>query len=759
MKKDLLSYLAALLIFILAIPAVAPAQEQTAEQTEEAKQDKPKRTVMDLLRQQIIGGLSAAIEILSRGSMETTGDWVTIRDDAQVSYRGTTVMADQISFNQSTYELQAEGNVVLLTEGTRIGGDSLSFNLRERTGNVSNALIETGEGFILAGETLQKYGPDRYRIEHARITSCTQPTPHWLLRAALIDFQVKKAASLRHARFNIGKMPLFYTPWIRLPMNTERSSGLLMPTWGTSDFHGFFFNTTYFWAINRSHDATFGFDHYEKRGFRYNAEYRNDLGNNNFTSTFINYIDDDLAGYGRYEARFRARQSLPLGFTTTGDLQYISDREYRRDFINRNIYYSPIFRRTGSIYNSFDVYSYSVGFKDTNRFVGDNRVTAIRYLPTVDFNAREKRIFNLPVYYSFKSNYSHIATVTLQRPSESESFEETYRKSYHRLDLLGTLKAPLTKFSPWLTLTPTFEVRHTDYSKRYSPKKDRIVDKRYARRYYDAGFELTGPVFSRIFGSPEQNATRHKHIIEPRLTYKWRSDIEKEDRIIVVDSVDNFYKVHELQWSLSNRILRKTPPRRPGQTASVVELVKVGLSQYVSLEDTLLTSYYKSYTYDDQTTSLGSRYSPLRIDTMVRLGRNLYTTTRMDYSISEHKFVTYTLRANVDFRNILYTFGWYKTAKQYSESTGYYTSASNRLITGGSADLFDGMLTVRGSFDYNFLSHKILNYLVGGSINGQCLGLSFEVRKLNILGQQDTQAVFGLTIGGLRSILSPQPDF
>jgi len=423
-----------------------PARQEESKQEE--KKSKP--SIMELLRERITGSLGAAIEILSRGPMETSGDWVTIREDAQVSYKDTKILADRIRFNQASYELEASGNVVLLTKGARIGGESMLFNLREQTGSITKPLVETEDGFILAGETLQKYGPNRYRIEHARLTSCTQPTPYWLLRASLIDFQVGKAATLRHTRFNLGKVPVFYTPWLRLPMNNERASGFLMPIWGTSDFHGFYINTSYFWAINRSHDATVGFDYYEKRGYRYSGEYRNDLGNNNFTNAYFFYIDDDTVGHSRYDARIRSRQSLPWNTAASVDIQLLSDREYRRDFINRNIWYSPLFRRSASLTKNFSVYTLSAAYNDISRFEGNNKIRSIRYEPSIDFRGRERRIFSLPVYYSFQANYAHPSIVQLKRKNTKESFTEGKRDTYHRLDLLGTLKAPITTFSPWL---------------------------------------------------------------------------------------------------------------------------------------------------------------------------------------------------------------------------------------------------------------------------------------------------------------------
>jgi lipopolysaccharide assembly outer membrane protein LptD (OstA) len=758
-----------LLLFVLipiAVPAAGIAQEnpprEAGQETEQAEGRGEQQTekqeeggsLMDLLRARITGGGSTAIEVLSRGFMETAGDWVTVRENAEINYRGTSILADLITFNRSTYDLRAQGNVVLIQQDVRLGGDEMEFNLRDRTGNITNPFVETSEGYILAGRRLEKYAADRYRIEGASITSCTQPTPYWRLKASSIDFQVDKAANLKNVRFLFGKMPVLYMPWLRLPMNNERSSGLLMPVWGTSDFHGKYINTEYFWAINRSHDTSLGIDYYEKRGWRYHGEYRNDLGNNNKTAAYLFFIKDDFYGDNRYDGRVNSRQGLPAGFVATGDLQFLSDREYRRDFINRNIWYRPEFRRSASLSKNFSVYSLSTSYYDLYRFAGTNRISEIRYLPTVDFRGRERKIFALPVYYSFSANYTRPEIIDRRKQADGSEFVKG--DAYHRLDLIGTLKMPIKTFAPWLTFTPNFSVRDTEYSKRYSPKKDRIVDKRYTRRYYDAGFQVTGPVFSRIFGAPEMYSTRYKHIVEPRLTYRWRSDIEKESRVIVIDQVDNFYKVHELQWSLNNLVLRKSTTRRNPQ-GEVVELLKVSLSQYVTLDDQLQTTYNKSYMFDPDAVEVTGRFSPLQINSSVRLSRLLNTNAYLEYSTSAKKFISYTININMRTSRFNYNFGWYKTLKQFV-SLGFYRPASDRLVTNGSYEAFGGRLELRGAFDYDFTRKRILNYLAGFSINGQCLGFHLDMRKLNILGQQDFMFRFGLTIGGLRSLLSPEED-
>ena len=62
-------------------------------------------------------------------------------------------------------------------------------------------------------------------------------------------------------------VPLFYLPVMYYPTNKEdRATGFLMPTYGTSTLRGQSIHNAFFWAINRSQDATLLHDWFSKTG-------------------------------------------------------------------------------------------------------------------------------------------------------------------------------------------------------------------------------------------------------------------------------------------------------------------------------------------------------------------------------------------------------------------------------------------------------------------------------------------------------------
>ena len=62
-------------------------------------------------------------------------------------------------------------------------------------------------------------------------------------------------------------MPVLYLPMIYYPIREdERATGFLLPTYGTSTVRGQSISNAFFWAINRSTDATFFHDWFTNTG-------------------------------------------------------------------------------------------------------------------------------------------------------------------------------------------------------------------------------------------------------------------------------------------------------------------------------------------------------------------------------------------------------------------------------------------------------------------------------------------------------------
>ncbi len=200
------------------------------------------------------------------------------------------------------------------------------------------------------GEQVEKIGPKKYRITNGGFSTCVQPTPRWELSADTVVLNIDHYTLLRQAIFKVKGVPLLYTPIIYYPTKEEnRATGILLPTYGSSTIRGQTIHNAFFWAINRSQDATFLYDWFSKAGQGAGGEYRYALGrgDGNLTAYTLDQQQSfyTLSGGGTgelpasrtYEIRGNANQLLPFNLRARGQANYFSSLESVQTY-SSNIY-------------------------------------------------------------------------------------------------------------------------------------------------------------------------------------------------------------------------------------------------------------------------------------------------------------------------------------------------------------------------------------------------------------------------------------
>ena len=125
------------------------------------------------------------------------------------------------------------------------------------------------------GERLERLGPRRFRVTKGGFTACVQPTPRWQFTSGSMVIELDDYVIATNTVLRVKGVPLFYWPYLYYPIQSDdRATGFLMPTYGTSTFRGQAISNAFFWAIGRSHDATFFHDWFTRAGQGAGVEYR-----------------------------------------------------------------------------------------------------------------------------------------------------------------------------------------------------------------------------------------------------------------------------------------------------------------------------------------------------------------------------------------------------------------------------------------------------------------------------------------------------
>ena len=300
-------------------PAAAPAPAALA----------PGMTAVSALR---LSG-SRGVELIAEGEAELQ------RDD-------TVLTADKVTYREPTDEALAEGNVVLSRGTDTIRGPRATLVVGDRTGEFESPRYELSRARSpgLAGEApravsgsgeadvLRLEGENQYRLKNATWTTCSPTDPDWYIKARELELDYDREVGTAH-RSSIVFMdtPLFWMPWIEFPLNGQRQSGLLPPTFGSSNKTGVDFTQPYYWNIAPNYDATVVPRFMSRRGVQIGGEFRY-LGADYQGTTRVEWMPEDrVTGEERRLGSIQHQHRFAPNLYGTLDLNGVSDDEYFED--------------------------------------------------------------------------------------------------------------------------------------------------------------------------------------------------------------------------------------------------------------------------------------------------------------------------------------------------------------------------------------------------------------------------------------------
>src|SRR5262245_6793213 len=346
------------------------------------------------------------------------------------------LFADEAEIFSDADRVRASGNVLFISSTNRISADRMEFNTRTKTGTFYNASgIASMEGrsgveqslfgtqepdAFFYGETIEKLGPKTYRIRNGGFTTCVQPTPRWEFVSNDVTLTLEKHAFIKNAVLKVKDVPVFYLPAMYYPINKEdRATGFLMPIYGRSTIKGQTLDNAFFWAINRSQDATFYHSWFSKTGQSIAGEYRyvqSPTSSGNLRTVYVNehdatYDQPDgsqqvVAGIDNYTVNGQLVQQLPGNVRLSGRAAYFSSligqQRYQQDILaatNRN----RIFNINAS--KSWRGDTVSATIDRTETFTNDTQSQVFGSAPRVLYSHAEQRLGPLPIYAGTSAEY------------------------------------------------------------------------------------------------------------------------------------------------------------------------------------------------------------------------------------------------------------------------------------------------------------------------------------------------------------------
>ena len=433
----------------------------------------------------------------------------------QLEQQGMQLFSQQADYDRQNDHLLLIDAVMLRSPSMQIKGESASYHPGQQHGTVTQAsfFLANSHSFGSA-EQLIIHDPQQLELSQLRYTTCPPEQPDWQLRARRLKLnQATNTGEAYHATVRFKGVPIFYSPYLNFPL-AGRKSGLLPPTFGSSDSNGTDFSLPVYWNIAPHRDATFTPRHLAKRGNMLGAEYRF-LGQQSAGEVYGSLLPNDRqTSEDRSELSLRHQARLSDGWHSELLYRGVSDHAFYHDDLgnpqdDRNA--SQLERRFDLRYSD-PHWQFLARAQDYQTLDG---ISPYQRLPQLQLRGSSPR-HNNRLHYSLHS--------------EAVSFRHRERQpTGERVDLKPALTLPMAGMA-WF-LTPTLAWRHTEYQ-----LQDHLADVHQVR-----SLPLTSLDSGLFFERPVALANRRfTQTLEPRL-YFLHVPYREQDELPLFDSSRSYF--------------------------------------------------------------------------------------------------------------------------------------------------------------------------------------------------------------------------
>lgn len=703
---------------------------------------------------------------LTSDTQEGAGGVTQLHGHVVVELYDATFHADDAEYDENTHEFHARGNVSYRNyeRNELLYADSAEYNTETEHGTFHHVrgytrtkvvarpgVLTTQEPFYFEGVSAEKF-TDRYVLYDGVITDCHLPNPWWTMNSRKFDIFPDDKAVTRSGVFRLGRYPLFYFPYFYKSLKKEpRKSGFTTPEAGHSSQFGYFVGLGYYWAINRSYDATYLFQDYTARGYAHHLDFRGKPNQRTDFNLIFFGVDDHGVTSGGVTTKApgisvtgQARSDLGNGWEARANIDYLSSLLFRQTFSGS--FSEAIFSATNStayVQKKFDYYTLTTFFSRTENYVtntpGDSVI--IRKSPDLEFDGRDQQFASgpVPLWFSFDSSFGlfHRSEPTVESGYYSTS------QFTPRGDIEPTVSSAFHLFQ--LGIVPSFTMHETFYGQ--GLQNGSVSLNAFLRNAPEARIAISLPRLERVFNKKTFLGDKLKHVIEPRVEYDFVSNINHFQNTLRFDSVDLLSDTNALTLGVTNRLYAKQ-----GDSANEIVTWEVFQKRYfdptfggavVAGQRNVVLSAIDLTGYDfiDGPRNYSPIVSVLRV--APRYGTGILL--QADYDPLRHA-VTNSMLA-IDYR---YNRFYASAGNNFVKPDPVVAPPANQLraqVGYGNLNRTGWNSAISTLYDYRLAR---LEFAVAQiTYNTDCCGMSFEYRRTNFGARDDTTFRVAFTIANI----------
>lgn len=276
------------------------------------------------------------IRILSDRSEAQMGKQAKFNGNVSFSQGGRNIAADQAVLDQESERLDANGNLVFQDQMFTITADSLVAQMRDNSATLSGAQYWLhGQQIHGDAEKLEITPDNNLHLTKTNFTTCPPGDNSWLLEAEKIKIDSSEEwGELWNAKLKVGDVPIFYIPYMTIPVSDKRKSGFLFPEFSTSTTNGVEVATPYYWNISPEYDLTFTPQYMSARGLFLKTDFRYLAGEAQQGKLNVEYLGNDSLlsnSPDRYLYHWEHQGAIDENWRVLVNFTDVSDNNYFND--------------------------------------------------------------------------------------------------------------------------------------------------------------------------------------------------------------------------------------------------------------------------------------------------------------------------------------------------------------------------------------------------------------------------------------------
>ena len=276
------------------------------------------------------------VQIHAANARSSDGEQYQLSGHVHLARGDHLLQAPNVDYTRSTTAYSAYGGVTYQDQSLLLSAQSISGTTtpeRADARQVRYQLLQArGNGRARSAQILNSV---HSRYQDATYSTCDPQSRLWDFQGHQFDINRATGIGIAHdVSMRFMGVPFLWLPWMRFPVNGQRLSGFLAPSFGGSGNSGMYLRVPYYLNLAPNYDATLEPAFYSLRGPMLGGQFRYLLDASKGELNFNYMPHDNLYGGKRWMLQYQDSTALTPDWSFNANINRVSDNTYFEDFGN-----------------------------------------------------------------------------------------------------------------------------------------------------------------------------------------------------------------------------------------------------------------------------------------------------------------------------------------------------------------------------------------------------------------------------------------